>query len=249
MPNPIPARDTVFIEEMTWMEVRDALRAGKKTVIVPTGGLEMNGPYLVTGKHDYVLRATTESLARTMGNTLVAPIVAFVPQGDIAPPTDHMRYPGTISLTEDTFRRLLTDICRSLHAHGFENIVLIGDSGGNQPGMKAVAESLNSEWKGKSSRVYHVPEYFNYPAVDEFLEASGIKQVNEGLHDDFGISAVLMSVDPNTVRMKERIATGKFRINGIELAPADKTIEWGKKIVEHRTKITLAALRKQMASK
>src|SRR4051794_14775790 len=134
-PRPIDAVDTVFIEDMTWMEVRDALKAGKTTVLVATGGVEQNGPYLVTGKHNVVLRATTEAIARKLGNTLVAPTVPFVPEGDIDPPTEHMKYPGTISLTEETYERLLTDICASLRTHGFHEIVLIGDSGGNQKGM------------------------------------------------------------------------------------------------------------------
>ena len=38
-PRPIEALDSVWIEELTWMEVRDALQAGKTTVIVPTGGI------------------------------------------------------------------------------------------------------------------------------------------------------------------------------------------------------------------
>ena len=109
-PRPIKRLDTVFIEEMTWMEVRDALKAGKKTVIVATGGIEQNGPYLATGKHNYVLRGTTDAIARKLGDALVAPIVAFVPEGDIDPPTVHMKYPGTISLSEETYERLLTDI-------------------------------------------------------------------------------------------------------------------------------------------
>src|SRR3954470_22820501 len=109
-PRPIPARDTVFMEDMTWMEGRDALRAGKTTAIVATGGIEQNGPYLVAGKHNVVLRATTEAIARKLGNALVAAIVPFVPEGDIDPPTVHMRYPSTISLTEETYRRLLIDI-------------------------------------------------------------------------------------------------------------------------------------------
>ena len=163
-PRPIAAKDTVFLEEMTWMEVRDALRAGKDTVIVATGGVEQNGPYLAAGKHNYVLRATTEAIARKLGNALVAPIVPFVPEGDIDPPTIHMRYPSTISLTEDTYRRLLTDICASLRAHGFAKIVLIGDSGGNQDGMKAVAEALNARWKDGKTRAFFLPEYYDYGA-------------------------------------------------------------------------------------
>src|SRR6184192_4003484 len=78
-PRPIEAVDSVFIEDLTWMEVRDALKDGKDTVIVATGGVEQNGPYLVAGKHNIVLRATTEAIAGKLGKTLVAPIVPFVP--------------------------------------------------------------------------------------------------------------------------------------------------------------------------
>lgn len=246
-PNPIEALDTVFIEEMTWMEVRDALKAGKTTAIVATGGVEQNGPYLATGKHNYVLRATTEAIARKLGNALVAPIVAFVPEGDIDPPTSHMKYPGTISLSEDTYQRLLTDICASLKAHGFEHIVLIGDSGGNQKGMKEVAGNLNTKWKGSKTRVHFIPEYYDYGAVTKWLESQGIKQKPEGHHDDFAMTAQMMAVDPTTVRMKQRIAAKKFSINGVELAPAEKTIEWGKKIIDFRAEATVKAVRQSIA--
>jgi creatinine amidohydrolase/Fe(II)-dependent formamide hydrolase-like protein len=248
MARPIEALDTVFIEEMTWMEVRDAMRAGKTTVIVPTGGVEQNGPYLATGKHDYVLRATTEAIARKLGNALVAPIVPFVPEGDIDPPTLHMKYPGTISLTEDTYERLLTDICASFRTHGFAHLILIGDSGGNQTGMKAVADALDAKWKDGKTRVHFIREYYNYPAVTKWLEEQGIKQASEGIHDDFAITAIMMTVDPTTVRMKQRLAAGKFRINGVELAPAEKTIEWGKKIVNFRAEATVKAIRAAIAA-
>jgi creatinine amidohydrolase len=244
-PRPIEAVDSVFIEDLTWMEVRDALRAGKHTVIVATGGIEQNGPYLVTGKHNVVLRATTEAIARKLGNTLVAPIVAFVPEGDIDPPSLHMKYPGTISLTEETYQRLLSDICSSLAVHGFKHIVLIGDSGGNQDGMKAVAGELNTKWQGRS-RVHFIPEYYNYGTLTKWLEEQGIKQTPEGLHDDFGMTAMMMSVDPQSVRAKQRIAAGKFRINGVDLAPAEKTIAWGKRIIDHRADLTVKAIRAAM---
>jgi creatinine amidohydrolase/Fe(II)-dependent formamide hydrolase-like protein len=244
---PIDALDTVFVEEMTWMEVRDALKAGKTTIIVPTGGVEQNGPYLATGKHNYILRGTTEAIARELGKALVAPVVPFVPEGNIDPPTGHMKYPGTISLTEETYERLLTDICASFRTHGFEDVVLLGDSGGNQKGMKAVAARLNSKWTGGKTRVHFIPEYYDYPGVEKWLERQGIKQVDEGLHDDFAITAQLMAVDSATVRMKQRIAAGKFRINGIDLVPAEKTIVWGKKIIAFRAETTVQAIRKAVA--
>lgn len=244
-PRPIEALDTVFLEEMTWMEVRDALKAGKTTVLVPTGGVEQNGPYLATGKHNYILRGTTEAIARKLGDALVAPIVPFVPEGNIEPPTGHMNYPGTISLSEETYERLLADICSSLRQHGFRHIVLLGDSEGNQVGMKTVAGLLDAKWAGGETRVHFILEYYDYDRVDQWVEQHGIREQNEGLHDDFATTAQLMAVDPTTVRMKQRIAAGKFRINGIELTPTE-TAEWGKQIISLRAETTVRAIRKAM---
>ena len=245
-PRPIPAHDTVFMEDMTWMEVRDAMRAGKDTAIVATGGIEQNGPYLAAGKHNIVLRATTEAIARKLGDALVAPIVPFVPEGDIDPPTLHMRYPSTISVTEGTYRALLAEICGCLRTHGFRRIVLIGDSGGNQEGMEAVANDLNAKWSGGKTKVYYIKEYYDYPDVAKWLETQGIAQTPEGLHDDFAITAQMTAVDPNSVRAEERIKAGKFRINGVDLAPVEKTAAWGRKIADYRAEATIAALRRAM---
>jgi creatinine amidohydrolase/Fe(II)-dependent formamide hydrolase-like protein len=242
-PRPIDAVDSVFIEDLTWMEVRDALQAGKDTVIVATGGVEQNGPYLVTGKHNVVLRGTTAAIARKLGGTLVAPIVPFVPEGDIDPPTQHMLYPGTISVREATYEALLADICASLKTHGFRRIVLIGDSGGNQAGMKAVADRLGKEWQGKC-QVLFIPEYYDFSAVTRWLEGQGIKQTPEGLHDDFGMTAQILAIEPQAARMNERLKAGKFKINGVDLAPADKTIEIGRKIIDLRAELTVQAIRK-----
>jgi len=196
------------------------------------------------GKHNYILRATTEAIARKLGNALVAPIVPFVPEGEIDPPSGHMRYPGTISVQEETFKRLLIDIAASLRVHGFQHIILIGDSGGNQAGMKEVGEELTAKWRGGRTSIHYIGEYYNYPSLTKWLESQGIHQVDEGHHDDFGISALMVTVDPTTVRMNQRIARGKFSINGIPLAPIEKTIAIGKKAVDYRATVTVEAIRK-----
>jgi len=240
-PRPIDAVDSVFIEDLTWMEVRDRMKDGADTVIVATGGIEQNGPYLVTGKHNVLLRGAMDVLARKLGNTLVAPIVAFVPEGDIDPPSLHMKYPGSISLTEETYRALLVDICRSLKVNGFQRIILLGDSGGNQAGLKDVAEKLNSAWGG-TPKVLFVPEFYDYGGLAKWVESQGIQQIPEGLHDDFVITSQMLAVDPTSVRKDQRIKAGNFRINGIDLAPVEQTIAWGKKIFEYRAEQTIAAI-------
>ncbi len=246
-PRPIDGIDTVWLEEMTWMEVRDAVKAGKRSILIPTGGVEQNGPYLAAGKHNYILRATAEAIARKLGNCLVAPIVPFVPEGNIDPPGSHMLYPSTISLREDTYRALLTDIAESLHQHGFTEILLIGDSGGNTKGMADVATKLGKAWAATSSRIHHIPEYYDYADVKKFLESQGIHESNEGIHDDYAITSQMMVIDPTTVRMQQRIAKGKFTINGVPLAPAAKTIAMGKRVVDYRAGKTVAAILKRRA--
>ena len=249
MPRPIAAFDSVFLEDLTWLEVRDAMRAGKNTVIIATGGIEQNGPYLVLGKHNVVLRATTEAIARKLGNALVAPIIPFVPEGNIDPPSGHMKYPGTISLSQGVYKSLITEIADSMRVHGFRHIILIGDSGGNQKGMSDVAKELSAKWsastQGSKTTIHFIPEYYDYPGLQKWIETQqGIKQVDEGLHDDYAISSMMMVVDPVTVRMKQRQAKGKFSINGVKLDPVQKTIAMGKKIVEYRAQITVEAIKK-----
>ena len=241
-PRPVPSLDTVFLEELTWLEVRDALRSGKTTVLVPTGGIEQNGPYLATGKHNYIVRAVTEAVARRLGNALVAPVVPFVPEGNIDPPSGHMRYPGTISVSEDTYERLLTDICAGLRVHGFRNIVLLGDSGGNQPGMQAVANRLMVKWRRERVQVHFLPQYYNYAEVARWLAEQGIHLESEDAHDDFMVTAQLLAVNPSSVRMQQRLANGQLRISGMTMTPAEAA-EWGKKIITLRAQWTAQAIR------
>jgi len=245
-PRPIDSFDSVWIEELTWMEVRDALGAGKTTALIVTGGVEQNGPYLATGKHSIILEATAEAIARKLGNALVAPIVSFVPEGDIDPPTSHMLYPGTISVRQETFRALLSDIAMSLKSHGFTDIVLIGDSGGNQEGMETVAEALSGEWGGSGTRIHFIPEYYDNPRWMAWLEDRGVVEVDEGLHDDVRHSSIMMLVDPTTVRADQRRAAGLFRINGVELDPMDETLALARDLVAYQTEVTAEAIRKAL---
>ncbi|GAB1487668.1 hypothetical protein MASR2M8_01090 [Opitutaceae bacterium] len=243
-PRPIAALDSVFIEELTWMEVRDAIAAGKKTVLIASGGIEANGAYLATGKHNYVLRATTEAIARQLGNALVAPIIPFTPEGDIEPPTAHMSFSGTISLSAETFEALLTDIARSMRAHGFEHIVFLADSGPNVAGMQRVAETLNARWGGKPV-VSYIPEYYNYVEVRAWIKTLGINELADGTHDEYSIASVMMLIDPMTVRMPQRVAAGKFSVNGVSLAPLEQTLDNARKIVAFRAQAAVDGIRKR----
>ena len=167
--------DTVFLEELTWTEVRDALAAGTTTVIIPTGGTEQNGPHMVLGKHNYLVSYKAGEVARRLGNALVAPVMAYVPEGDVDPPSGHMRFPGTITTPTEVFEQVLEFAARSFKQHGFLDIALLGDSGGNQASQAAVAERLNSEWLATPVRVHHLTDYYPGPG-DAWLVTQGERE-------------------------------------------------------------------------
>ncbi len=258
-PRPIEAAVSLWAEELTSMEIRDAIRAGTTTLIVGTGGVEQNGPYVAGGKHNYVLQTVLPYIARAIGNTLIAPIVKFVPEGSIEPsPSGQMQYAGTISVEQTTFEALLTDICRSYKAHGFVDIILVGDSGGNQTGMEKVADALNRRWSLERTRVHYLREYYDEDRWSySYLKSLGITQIDRtpppgqpqdrpeawrnGIHDDIYYEAQIAVQDPKLIRMEQRLKAGLFSLHGVDLAPISRTIEIGQKLADYRAGITAKA--------
>ena len=233
--------DSLWAEELTFMEVRDKIRAGTTAIIIGTGGVEQNGPYVAGGKHNYVLQTVLPYIARSIGNALIAPIVKFVPEGSIEPPDGHMRYAGTIGLEAATFEALLTDICRSYKAHGFTDIILLGDSGGNQDGMERVANALNKRWAAEQPRVHYLREYYAEDQwSDAFLRSQGIAQIDR--NPPAGQAADRPSDWRNgLIRTAERMQAGLFTLHGVDLAPVEKLIDLGGKLAEYRAQITASA--------
>lgn len=202
-----PQPDGVFLEDLTWIEVRDAIASGKTTAIVPTGGTEQNGPHMVVGKHNYLVAYKAGRIARQLGNALVAPVVAYVPEGDITPPTGHMRFAGTISVPQEVFVKVLESAARSLRQHGFVDVAFVGDSGGNQAGQKLVAEALNKEWAGSAARVHHITAY--YPGRgDEWVVSQGVSAAEVGSHAGTHDTSSLMFLNPSMLRF-DKMGPGK----------------------------------------
>src|SRR6187200_27255 len=247
-PRPIAALDSVWTEELTWMEVRDAIKAGKTTGLILTGGVESNGPHLATGKHNFVLKVMGEAIARKLGNALVAPILTLEPG---RPDGDRVA-PGSVFLSAATYRAVLTDMASSMRGMGFTNVILMGDSGGNQGPMKEVAAALDEKYKATGTRFYFIPEYYGYSSVQKLVKESGIpeqieigaSQGSDRIHEEYGIDAIMALYDPKTIRIDERTKANRATINGVSLLPMSKTLEMARKIVELRAKLTVDAINK-----
>jgi creatinine amidohydrolase/Fe(II)-dependent formamide hydrolase-like protein len=223
--------DTVYLEELTWMEARDAIAGGRTTVIVPTGGTEQNGPHIVLGKHNYLVKYKAGEIARQLGNALVAPVIAYVPEGDVDPPTGHMRFAGTLSTPQDIFAKVLEYAARSLKQHGILDIAFIGDSGGNQAGQRLVAEALNKEWAATNVRVHHITAY--YPGRgDEWVVSQGVSAADVGTHAGTHDTSSLMYLNPSMLRFDRMGAGTSGDGQGHVGNPTRATALFGKRILE-----------------
>jgi len=235
--------DSVFLEDLTWVELRDAVVAGKTTVIIPTGGTEQNGPHMALGKHNAILKVTMDRVARRLGDAIVAPIVTYVPEGDVSPPTGHMRYPGTITFPNEYFVKLLEYAARSLKLAGFRDIVLIGDSGGNQEGMQQVSELLNEEWADQDVRVHFIGEYYGANGFSDWLLAQGESEQAVGSHASVTDTAQLLAAAPEMVRLDKLAPGGGFEGSGVDGDPSHASVEYGRKGLEMKVDVAVERIR------
>lgn len=189
---------------MTWMEIRDRMQSGVSVAIVPTGGTEQNGPHLVTGKHNSIVRYTSGEIARKLGNALAVPPIAYVPEGRINPPEGHMQFPGTLSVRDETFAMLLEDTAASLKEHGFRLICFIGDHGGSQEVQRKVAQKLTDEWQSSGVRVLHVSKYYRDNGQDKWVQQMGIKAPNPQAHAGFNDTSEMLAIEKHGVREDRR---------------------------------------------
>lgn len=243
----VESKPEVEIEKLTWVEVHDRLANGTTTILIPTGGTEQNGPHMALGKHNFIVRETTRRIALELGDALVAPVMAYVPEGQPDVKSGHMAYPGTISLPQDVFEKVLENTAISFKTHGFKQIVFVGDSGGNQAAQKSVAEKLTQKWKRDGVQVMTAAAYYANNNGDAFLESQGLTNTQIGTHAGVRDTSELMFVAPWAVDQAKAGADAKGATGDARLAKA----QWGKRLIAGKVKAAvdeIRAARKQVSA-
>jgi len=247
------AAGSLQLEEMTSAELRERIAAGTTTILVPIGGTEQNGAHMVLGKHNVRARALATRIAEQLGNAVVAPVVAYVPEGAIDPPTGHMRFAGTISIGDAAFETLLESAARSFKRHGFRDVVFLGDHGGYQSNLQRVAQRLNREWVAQPAcRVHALAEYYRVVQTDyvDALKARGFGADAIGSHAGLADTALAMAIDPNLVRPDAFAAAAKAGAReGVTGDPRAATAELGRLGAERIVEVSVAAIQARMRSR
>lgn len=235
----------VYIEEMTAPELRARIAAGTTTILVPIGGTEQNGPHMVLGKHNVRAHVLAGKIAQRLGNAVVAPVIAYVPEGSITPPTAHMRFTGTISLPEPVFEAMLESAARSFKQHGFRDVVFLGDHGGYQRSEEKAAAQLNREWSADGRcRAHALAEYYRVTQTGyiEDLKSRGYSDAEIGTHAGLADTALALAVDKSLVRA-EALGAKPSERDGVYGDPRRATAELGQLGVRRIVDASVAVIR------
>jgi creatinine amidohydrolase/Fe(II)-dependent formamide hydrolase-like protein len=233
------------LEAMTSVELRERIAHGATTVIVPIGGTEQNGAHMVLGKHNVRAHVLADRIADALGNAIVAPTVAYVPEGSVHPPAAHMKYTGTISVPDAVFEGLLEATARSFKQHGFRDVVFLGDHGGYQSDLTKVADALNREWARDPACRAHAPlEYYRITqtAYVAALKSHGVSEAELGSHAGLADTALAMAIDPALVRTDKLAGPTPAGVTG---NPKRATAELGELGTRLVVETTVAAIRKE----
>lgn len=242
--------NTVFLEALTWTELRDLVHAGKTTVIIPIGGVEENGPQMALGKHDVRVKILSERIARALGNALVAPVLAYVPEGHIHPPTGHMGFPGTITIPESAFVETLIGAARSMKSAGFRDIVFLGDHGGYQHLDEVAADRLDRRWAKSGVRAHAIHEYYraSYEGFNGILAQKGFSKTEIGTHAGLADTSLTLALAPSLVRRGLLKSGRKFGPkDGVHGDPTKASAALGQLGVSHIVDRTVAAIKQAVA--
>jgi tRNA 2-selenouridine synthase len=242
-----PGPASVYLEDLTWTELRDRVAAGATTIIVPIGGTEQSGPQIALGKHNFRAKALAGQIARQLGNAVVAPVIAYVPEGAITPPAGHMRYTGTISIPDAAFESMLEGAARSFKQHGFHDVVFVGDHGGYQKQESRVADKLNREWAADPRcRALALLDYYRVTETSYVaaLKSRGYSDAEIGTHAGLADTSLSLALDPATVRQDKLGKSGQYGVrDGVHGDPARSSAELGLLGTRQMVETSVAAIR------
>ncbi|MEP7100085.1 MAG: creatininase family protein [Burkholderiales bacterium] len=236
-----------YLEDLTWTELRDRIAAGTTTVLVPIGGTEQSGPQMALGKHNQRAKVIAGQIAQRLGNAVVAPTIAYVPEGSIEPPAGHMRFTGTISISDAAFEAMLEGAARSFRQHGFRDIVLLGDHGGYQKSLERVATKLNREWAGRpGAKVIALVDYYRVTQTGfvDALKAKGFSAAEIGTHAGLADTALMLAIDAAMVRPDALAQAAKAGPSeGVHGDPRRATAELGQIGIERQIERSVQVIR------
>ena len=245
---------SLYIEDLTWTELRSAIAEGKTSAIICAGGTEQNGPHMALGKHNAIARYAAGQIARQLGNALVYPVMPFSPAGDAAAGIGHARFPGTISVSSELYLGVMRQLGQSAIAAGFKNVFLMGDHPGGQKELKLAAENLDADWKAKGVRVFYVADV-QAKSMEQANAYMAKRKIAPGGHAGVWETSMMMMLSQTEKQYwvrQDKLTAAKGQpepATGLSGDPSPATVEMGRIFMDYKVAGAVAQIRSLLAGR
>jgi creatinine amidohydrolase len=180
----------VQLDRMSWPEVQAELAAGRDTVVVAFGATEQHGPHMPLAT-DALIGDHLAQLVADRLDAFVAPTVR------VGCSEHHLAFPGTLSISEQTFHSLVADLVRSLARGGFRRVVLLPTHGGN---FGPLAEAIEKLGPVEGVEISALTDLGALLAIAQLgAEEHGVPLTEGGLHAGEWETSMLEAIHPDLV--------------------------------------------------
>src|SRR5258708_28714655 len=137
MTSALPPRDWTDIH---WPDVSGAA-PGRWIAVLPLAATEQHGPHLPVGTDVMIAQAYLARVRELLPDNIPA---TFLPLQPVGISTEHIDYPGTLTLPAEAALQSWTALGDSVARAGVKKLVMVTSHGGNSAAMTLVAQDLRA---------------------------------------------------------------------------------------------------------
>ncbi len=161
---------------LTWPEIKDTIPR-LDALLLPLGSIEQHGFHLPVNNDYYTARELAGIIQKKGEEEGLTLAVSFsLPVGCSH---HHMAFPGTVSLSEDTFSQVLGEILESYNQHGIRRVFIVNGHGGNAPGIEKALIKAREDGTWDMLEPFHYWDTFKEKG-SEILESGHYFHACEG---------------------------------------------------------------------
>ena len=199
---------TLRMEEMNWVDIKEAINGGFKTVIIGVGSTEQHGPHLPTQTDALIADVIVNLIAQKLKNALQAQTIR------VGCSDHHLPFSGTISLKKSTLKAIIHDYVESLQKHGFDIIIFIPTHGGNFNPLKEAVEEAQEKYP--KIKIFGFTDLMGFvDAEDKIAAEFNITKEVAGAHAGEVETSQMLALAENLVK-RERFQPGYLGVLGEE---------------------------------
>ncbi len=195
MTHPLPSRHWADLSARDFAQLQASGQAGQVVAVLPVAAIEQHGPHLPLHVDATLLQGVIDAALPLLPADLPA---LFLPPQNLGLSTEHLAYPGTLTLSPATLLALWTELGECVVRAGIKKLLLFNGHGGNVAPMDIVARELRQ----RCGLIVYSASWFSLPVADAVSALFSAEEHRFGIHGGEIETSMMLHLAPHTVRME-----------------------------------------------